>query len=261
MNKNSFSIIFINFLILFISLTQSAKLKTKLGKKYSQFLHKMEQSGEIEKNRDESYLESHSSAAIRYLIEGLPALNNDTSCKVAAKYCLYTIGNIENEEDRHLLPLTNKTEEDLSNIKQLLQNGYILQIEIKPNHHFVVFLESGDQLYLLQAFQDLFRLRDWILDPYSSKPMTLDKFISLLRSALNPLNTKEEFITTLLQLFLPHSMWTNFEKVKGLATWFRFMDYVTFVKIDYVKYNFENNPEKDKKFVQGFNYVDHNFLI
>lgn len=276
MNKNSYTILFISLLFVFYyptfelrlkktltSKTQTSKtltLTSKTLKKYSAFLKKMEESGEISKNREEKYFKRNSSKALQLIKKGIDALLG-TSCKVAAKYILYTIGNIEKEEDRHYLKITNDTKTDLDNMKELLKDGYILQVEVLPNHHFVLFLEDGKNLYLMQAFQDIFKLKDWVQDDISSLPMSVDEFFDLFKQALDENNDDMKFRTALLQLFLPHSMWNDDEKVMGLFNWFRWRNYLSIVKVDYVKYDFENSPDKDKHFNQDFHEVDHNFII
>ncbi|MCQ2816407.1 MAG: hypothetical protein MJ252_03985 [archaeon] len=253
------------FLVLFLSIKESQSLRLRMRTsdvallQFSSFIKKLQEKGEISKHKSQEYLQKNSDKSIELLKEGLPALSG-TSCKVAAKYVLFTLGDIQKESDRHYLNLTDNTQENLENMEELLKDGYILQIEVKPNHHFVIFLENGENLYLMQAFQDIFRLKDWIYDEVSSLPMDLKEFMKLFKGALDPTNDEDTFHSYLLQLFLPHSMWEDFDKVNGLFNWFGSRRYLTIVKVDYVKYDFKNTPGK-LQFVSQFHKVDHSFFI
>ena len=66
----------------------------------------------------------------------------DTSCKVAAKFMLLAICDIKDKKQLPVLPLSGIFELDLLRIREKLEEGYVLQIEIRANHHFIIFKKN-----------------------------------------------------------------------------------------------------------------------
>ena len=94
---------------------------------------------EIGTKLDENEIsETLSSLALKRLYHRLEIFNQ-TSCAMTAKFILLSITGIHNYNNQTYLNLTNNITENLLNIKNKINQNYVLQIEISPNHHFIIF--------------------------------------------------------------------------------------------------------------------------
>lgn len=104
------------------------------------------------------------SAELKYEEEAEKAINRikntisyltDTSCKVAAKFILLSITNTRVFKALPEIHLTGTLEYDLKRMEEKLNLGYILQVEIKANHHFILFRKNKKDLYKLSKIVSL----------------------------------------------------------------------------------------------------------
>ena len=76
------------------------------------------------------------------------------------------------------LNLTNDINEDIQNIKAKLEENNIIQIEIKLNHQFDILKKNDTHLYLLQGFQNIYYLKEWMENKEVMKPhWKIDEFL------------------------------------------------------------------------------------
>lgn len=198
--------------------------------------------------------------AMKRIKNKLHALQDDTSCKVAAKFVLLTISNIRTEEDRTSLDLVDNVDTNIKKIKELLRKGYVIQIEIKTNHHFVLMQKNRDEMYLLQAFYKFYRLKDW-LSHDELVTVNIDKFFDMLSFVMNPNNDLETRNKVILDLFYPIQLsHGNQEKIQEMLRYFNHNPCVTFVHVDYVPYDF-SIKEKGRKFDALFDDMVTHFTI
>ena len=201
-----------------------------------------------------------SNIAMKRIKNRLHALKDDTSCKVAAKFVLLTISDIRAEEDRTSLALVDDVDTNIKKIKELLKEGYVIQIEIKTNHHFVLIQKNPDEMYLLQAFYKFYRLKDW-LSHDELVTVNIDKFFDMLKFVMNPNNDLEKRNKVILDLFYPFQLSQgNQEKIDEMLKYFNHNPCVTFVHVDYVNYDF-SVKEKGRKFDVLFDDVVRHFTI
>ena len=205
-------------------------------------------------------IEKMSDLALKKLYYNLPSFN-ETSCRITAKFILMSIGGIENDEEMKKLNLSkNNLTLNLYNIKVLLNKNYIVQIEIRRNHHFIIFRKNSKELYLLQSFQDLYTLKDWMSNKKIMKPyLTIDDFFEKMKIIYNPNSSKEKIDKNIVDLFMPNFFIDDKEKINKLIHWF----HVTknkLVNVYYTPFNFEQN-QKSKKFKKYFKIVNNNYDI
>ena len=185
---------------------------------------------------------------------------SSTSCRVSAKYMLLAIGGITDKEQMPRLNLTGTYELDLEKIREKVMEGYVVQVEIRPNHHFVIFKRNNKQLYLLQGFQDMFMLKDWISNKKIMKPyLTIDEFFEKMRTMINPDTPREIVDKTIIELFLPPIFTESKSIKKAMLKYFSWAP-VTLVNVFYVKYNF-GIQSKGEKFKNLFKAVDKHYYI
>ena len=197
--------------------------------------------------------------AIQRIKDRLFALR-DTSCKVAAKFILLAICNVTEKEQLSVLPLSGITELDLRKIKEKVNEGYVVQIEIKANHHFIIFKKNDKDLYLLQAFQDRFMLKDWMGNSKIMKPfLTIDEFFDKMRIMLNPDTPIRVVEDMILDLFLPEEFTEDQKLIDSMLDYFG-GNPVTLVNVSYAKFNFGIKYD-DMRFRQLFHKVDYSYLI
>ena len=245
--KNLSSVIFIFYLL---SLIKSLTLKKKKNLKtnYLNF------------NSTEEFAEINSELAIKRIKELVPKLN-DTSCKVSAKFILLAISSVYSKKDLPVLKLKRgDLNGNLEKIREKINQNYILQIETRANHHFVVFRKNNEELYLLQSFKFLFILKEWINDEDIIKPyLTIDEFIDNFRIMLDFNSTKNERDNAIIKLFLP-PLFTNNQVIKfKLIRWF-YGNHVKLYNVNYVTYNF-SNIENPNTFIKVFEKVNATYDI
>jgi hypothetical protein len=238
MKKDFFSLMFV--LVLYLSqpiYTMHLKPKQKLNEIY----------------------EHNSSIGIRRIVNRIENLHEDTSCKVAAKFMLLTLANVKSDKDRLHMSLTHNNEIDILNMIELLRKGYVLQVEIKTNHHFVIFQKNEKELYLLQAFYSFYQLKEWM--SYPKMIMRIDEFFDKFRIILSnnvDINQKDRYI---LDLFYPDYINKgNKILIQKMLDYFHLNPTVDLINVDYVKYNF-NVKQIGYEFDQFFKYVDTHFVM
>ena len=211
-------------------------------------------------NSTEEYAEKNSELAINYIKKLVPVFN-DTSCKVSAKFILLAISSVYNKKDLKVLNLKrNDLEGNLQKIKDKILENYVLQIETRANHHFVVFRKNNQELYLLQSFKFLFILKEWINDEDIIKPyLTIDEFIDNFRIMLDFNSTKEERDNSIIKLFLPPLFTNNKEIKRKLIKWF-YGNHVLLYNVNYVTYHF-SNIENPNDFIRIFKIVNATYDI
>lgn len=183
--------------------------------------------------------------AIHRILERIYSLNDDTSCKVASKFMLLTLGNIKHKREMDKYLPTGELTKDLSVIRQLLIDGNLLHIEIHANHHFIVFLKNEKQIYLLHAFQDRWKLIDWIsnkevIDTY----LTLDDFIHNMSIILNKKSNKSKKNKSILTLFFPPFFNANPFDIQNLLKYFS--GKIILINVNYVPFDFSIKLKGEK---------------
>ena len=200
--------------------------------------------------------------AISRLYKRISTFNN-TSCKISAQYILYTIAGVDEKEDMNTLYLVNDIYKNIQNIKKKLIENNIIQIEIKPNHHFVIFKKNDTHLYLLQGFQDIYYLKEWMENKEVMKPhWKIDEFFKEFENLLN-INSKEKNLMDLLKsLFYPDYFSNgNKNKIKKFEDWFKRKLPVYLVNVNFMKYNFINKGASQKDFHKDFIKAAKNYHV
>lgn len=183
-----------------------------------------------------------------------------TSCKVAAKFALLTLCNITDEDQLPLLNLIDDYKDSLRLIREKVMLGYVVHIEIKANHHFIIFKKNNSALYLLQAFQDRFKLKEWVSNKAIMAPyLTIDQFFTKMDTLLNANTSRKVINQTLIALFLPPIFTTSPELIKSTLAYFDNYP-VALVKANYSLFNFGMKYTGDE-LKAFFHEVDQQFQV
>ena len=203
--------------------------------------------------------ETLSSLALKRIYNRLPQIHF-SSCALSAKFILLTVGGIEKKKDLPELKLTKNNTEDLNNIKQLLNKNYLIQIEFLPNHHMIIFKKNNKDLYILQGFQDIYTLNDWMADKEVMKPyMSIKDFFDKVELLINDNNTKLERDKMLIDLFLPEIFSNKAEDIDKVLNWF--LNYrVSIANVNYAAYNFKEN-QNSTDFHKLWHEVDSHYIL
>ena len=154
----------------------------------------------MKKNEDE-IIEKLSSEAIKIINSHL-SIYNETSCLISSKLILTSICGIEKQEDLKKVNLTNNDNENLEEIRKLINNNYVVEIELMPDHHFIILRKNRKELYLLNSFQNIFSLKDWMNNNLIMKPyLTIDNFFSNFKALINQFSEKKKEKMQLLIYF------------------------------------------------------------
>jgi hypothetical protein len=238
-------------LLFFIPIFISLRLK-KLTNKFKPIPYNQELS-------QDEISETLSDLALKRLYSRLSVFNN-TSCKITAKFVLLAISGIEEKADLPNITLTGMNEYDLFQIHEKLMNNYVIQIEIRANHHFVIFKKNSKEMYLLHGFQDLITINEWMNNTEIMKPyLTIEEFFDKFSRMLNFDTPKEEREQLILDIFLPSFFTKNQTRIDGMLKWFGGRP-VTLININYVPYQFNENQNL-KDFKTRFDIVDYTYLI
>ncbi len=193
----------------------------------------------MKKNEDE-IAEKLSSEAIKIINSHL-SIYNETSCLISSKLILTSICGIEKQEDLKKLNLTNNDNENLEEIRKLINNNYVVEIELMPDHHFIIFRKNRQELYLLNSFQNIFSLKDWMNNNLIMKPyLTIDNFFSNFKTLINQFSEKKKRESTIINLFFSNIFSKDKKKIKNIKKWFE--DFPIFINsVKYASYNFKDN--------------------
>jgi len=203
--------------------------------------------------------ETLSDLALKRLYSRLSIFNN-TSCKITAKFVLLAISGIDEKNDLPNITVTGTNEYDLFQIYDKLMKNFVIQIEIRANHHFVIFKKNSKELYLLHGFQNLITINEWMNNTKIMKPyLTIEEFFDKFSRMLNLDTPKEEREQLILDIFLPDFFTKNQSRIDGMLEWFGGRP-VTLININYVPYQFSENQNL-KDFKNRFNIVDYSYLI
>ena len=216
---------YICLIIIFtFSLIKTIKIKKKIS---------------LKKNEDE-IAEKLSSEAIKIINSHL-SIYNETSCLISSKLILTSICGIEKQEDLKKLNLTNNDNENLEEIRKLINNNYVVEIELMPDHHFIILRKNRKELYLLNSFQNIFSLKDWMNNNLIMKPyLTIDNFFSNFKTLINQFSEKKKRESAIINLFLPNIFSKDKKKIKNIKKWFD--DFPIFISsVKYASYNFKDN--------------------
>ena len=186
--------------------------------------------------------ETLSSLALKRLYHRLEIFNY-TSCAMTAKFILLAITGIHDYKNHKYINLTQNITENLENIREKINQNYVLQLEITPNHHFIVFKKNNTHIYILQGFQDTYTLRDWmknekIMEPY----LTIDNFLLYLYNILDPNIDFHLRNYALYSLFLPKEFSPTKKMKKKIINWFGLYK-IELIHVSYQSYNFKENQE------------------
>ena len=169
----------------------------------------------MKKNEDE-IAEKLSSEAIKIINSHL-SIYNETSCLISSKLILTSICGIEKQEDLKKFNLTNNDNENLEEIRKLINNNYVVEIELMPDHHFIIFRKNRKKLYLLNSFQNIFSLKDWMNNNLIMKPyLTIDNFFSNFKTLINQFSEKKKRENAIINLFLPNIFSKDKKKIRYL---------------------------------------------
>ena len=225
--------------ILLISYIISLKLKTKNQKKFTPV--------EVGKEINHDLISEALSSTALHVIYSRASSLNETSCRMTAQMILLAICGIRDMEEISVLNLTNNNKENLNNIRNKLMKNYVIEIELRTNHHFIILKKNREELYLLQGFQDIFNLTDWISDKDIMKPyLKIDEFFDKMEFVLNTNNNYTQKIETITDLLFPKIFSKNKKKKNKIKNWFRGNN-IKLVAVDYCSYNFEET-EKNHQF-------------
>ena len=203
--------------------------------------------------------ETLSDLALKRLYSRLSVFNN-TSCKITAKFVLLAISGIDEKNDLPNMTLTGMNEYDLLQIYDKLMKNFVLQIEIRANHHFVIFKKNNKEMYLLHGFQNLITINEWMNNTQIMKPyLKIDEFFDKFSRMLNLDTPKEEREQLIIDLFLPDFFNKDPKRREGMLDWFHGYP-VSLINVNYVPYQFSENQNL-KDFGNKFNIVDYSYLI
>ena len=203
--------------------------------------------------------ENLSSLALKKILSHL-TIYNETSCLVSSKLILTSICGIEKQEDLKELNLTNNDNENLKNIRNLINNNKVIEIELMPNHHFVIFRKNSKELYLLNSFQNIFYLEEWMNNNLIMKPfLTIEKFFSIFKRLIDQMGSLNDREKAIIDLFLPKIFSKNKKKIKDIKKWFK--GYPIFINsVKYADYNFKEE-ENLNDFKNIFYKADINYYV
>ena len=203
--------------------------------------------------------ENLSSLALKKILSHL-TIYNETSCLVSSKLILTSICGIEKQEDLKELNLTNNDNENLKNIRNLINNNKVIEIELMPNHHFVIFRKNSKELYLLNSFQNIFSLEEWMNNNLIMKPfLTIEKFFSIFKRLIDQMGSLNDREKAIIDLFLPKIFSKNKKKIKDIKKWFK--GYPIFINsVKYADYNFKEE-ENLNDFKNIFYKADINYYV
>ena len=115
-------------------------------------------------------------------------------------------------------------------------------------------------MYLLQAFQDRFKLKEWIANEKVMSPyLTVETFFDKMSTMLNPDAPRDKVEQMILDLFLPDFFTKDQKLIDSMLDYFKGR-LVTLVNVNYVKFNF-GVKYNDIRFKQLFHKVDYHYLI
>lgn len=101
--------------------------------------------------------------ALKEHIQSISPGGNYSSCDITAKLVASFISNGKNVPYTVPPHIPNRQEKFFSIINMQLSNpSQMLYIRIVPDHHFVVFPYNAGQIVILQAFEGVYNLFDWI---------------------------------------------------------------------------------------------------
>ena len=204
----------------------------------------------LNKNNDKNeneISEKLSSLALKKILSHL-SLYNETSCLVSSKLILTTICGIEKQKDLKELNLTDNDNENLKEIKNLINNNKVIEIELMPDHHFIIFRKNSKELYLLNSFQHIFSLEEWMNNDLIMKPyLSIDNFFSIFKKLIDQMGSLNDREKAIIDLFLPNIFTKDKKKIKSIKKWFKgFPIFISSVK--YADYNFKEELDlKDFK--------------
>ena len=203
--------------------------------------------------------ENLSSLALKKILSHL-TIYNETSCLVSSKLILTSICGIEKQEDLKELNLTNNDNENLKNIRNLINNNKVIEIELMPNHHFVIFRKNSKELYLLNSFQNIFSLEEWMNNNLIMKPfLTIEKFFSIFKRLIDQMGSLNDREKAIIDLFLPKIFSKNKKKIKDIKKWFK--GYPIFINsVKFADYNFKEE-ENLNDFKNIFYKADINYYV
>ena len=158
------------------------------------------------------------------------------------------------------LNLTNNDNENLKNIRNLINNNKVIEIELMPNHHFVIFRKNSKELYLLNSFQNIFSLEEWMNNNLIMKPfLTIEKFFSIFKRLIDQMGSLNDREKAIIDLFLPKIFSKNKKKIKDIKKWFK--GYPIFINsVKYADYNFKEE-ENLNDFKNIFYKADINYYV
>ena len=198
-------------------------------------------------NNENEISEKLSSLALKKILSHL-SLYNETSCLVSSKLILTTICGIEKQKDLKELNLTDNDNENLKEIENLINNNKVIEIELMPDHHFIIFRKNSKELYLLNSFQHIFSLEEWMNNDLIMKPyLSIDNFFSIFKKLIDQMGSLNDREKAIIDLFLPNIFTKDKKKIKAIKKWFKgFPIFISSVK--YADYNFKEELDlKDFK--------------
>ena len=203
--------------------------------------------------------ENLSSLALKKILSHL-SIYNETSCLVSSKLILSSICGIEKQEDLKELNLTNNDNENLKNIRNLINNNKVVEIKLLPDHHFIIFRKNSKELYLLNSFQNIFSLEEWMNNNLIMKPfLTIEKFFSIFKRLIDQMGSLNDREKAIIDLFLPKIFSKNKKKIKDIKKWFK--GYPIFINsVKYADYNFKEE-ENLNDFKNIFYKADINYYV
>ena len=120
-------------------------------------------------------------AAVMGAINALPRGPNDgmdfSSCALTANIVIQAIFGIKTGKTVAVFPMDPA--DRVGKVRQLLEQDHILYVSISPDHHFVVIPIGNDEVSVVQAFQGVYRLDEWLSNSGDGR-MTLSRFVNSL---------------------------------------------------------------------------------
>lgn len=182
---------------------------------------------------------------------------HSTSCRISTRFMFLTISDIQYPEELNKLKLSSSIEQNVNNIRQLVNSGKVIHISIRPDHHFIILKKNDEDLYLLQGFQNRFYLKDWIFNDMVMKPyLTIQKFFDYFEKLLQTTLVKRRN-ELLLDIFYPKFFSDDKNKIDFFLSFFN-KKKIILTDVEYSDFDFDVK-EKGEIFRDLFNKVNKRF--
>jgi hypothetical protein len=112
-----------------------------------------------------------------------------SSCSRTAAVLGYIMCDVRPGNQADPVPEWGKMKENhkVDKIAELLNSPKMVGVQLSPpDHHFIVFPTGTDKVVILQGFQDVYNLYDWMTKAHNGGVMAKDEFVRAMRDLGDP---------------------------------------------------------------------------